>query len=110
MKRPANKDDRSLAYEVFSYLSQHPEAQDTVEGITKWWLLEQRIRHSVAEVTAVLSEFVAQELIITRCGMDGQIHYRVNPKKQREIRRRLNVKSAGRAAVQTSGSESRAKE
>jgi hypothetical protein len=98
VKRSANENDRSLADEILSYLVQHPEAQDTVEGIAEWWLLEQRIRHSVADVTAALAEFEAQKLVVTRRGVDGRIHYRVNPKKKQEICRRLNVKWAGRAA------------
>lgn len=91
VNRSANKNDRSLADEVLSYLCQHPEAQDTVEGIAEWWLLEQSVRHSVADVTAALAEFVAKELISARQGTDGRIHYRVDPKRHREIRRRLNL-------------------
>ena len=110
MKRSGNRNDPSLADEVLSYLSQHPEAQDTVEGIAEWWLLEQRVRHSVTDVAAALVEFEAQKLVVTRRGVDGRIHYRVNPKKKQEIRKRLNVKSADRAAAQTNGSESRAEQ
>jgi hypothetical protein len=81
VKRSANRGDRSLAEEVLSYLSEHPEAQDTVEGITQWWLEEERIRQSVGEVTAVLSELAASKLVIARQGKDGRVHYRLNPKR-----------------------------
>jgi hypothetical protein len=38
-----------------------------------------------------LAEFVANELVSARQGTDGRIHFRVNPKKQQEIQKRLNL-------------------
>jgi hypothetical protein len=77
--------------EILRYLAQNPEANDTVEGIVEWWLLEQRINHSVAEVTAVLAEFRAQGLIVARQGLDGRTHYRVDAKKGRKILNLINA-------------------
>lgn len=31
-----------VAQEILSYLIKHPDAKDTVEGILKWWLPEER--------------------------------------------------------------------
>ena len=46
----------SLAYEILKYLVRHPQAQDTVEGIVEWWLMEQRIVNASAEVKVALAE------------------------------------------------------
>jgi hypothetical protein len=78
-----------LTHEVLSYLIEHPEAQDTVEGLAEWRLLDQRIRQSVSEVTAVLNDLLKRDLVVARHGADGRIHYRVNLERQDEIRRLL---------------------
>jgi hypothetical protein len=85
--------ETSAGRKILRYLVQNPAANDTVEGIAEWWLLEQRIEQSVAEVTAVLSKFVEQGLIIRKEGLDGRFHYRVNADKGPELLNILNAAS-----------------
>jgi hypothetical protein len=80
---------RPIADEILAYLVRHPEAQDTLEGITEWWLLEQRIRSAVAEVDGALRSLVADDLLVTRQCADGRTYYGLNRAKEREIRRYL---------------------
>lgn len=80
---------RSVADEILAYLIEHPEAQDTLEGITEWWLLEQRIRGAVADVDVALHELVANELLLSRQCAEGRVYYGLNRAKEREIRRHL---------------------
>jgi hypothetical protein len=80
---------RPIADEILAYLVKHPEAQDTLEGITEWWLLEQRIRYAVAEVDAALHNLVTDDLLVTRECADGRTYYGLNRAKEREIRRHL---------------------
>jgi hypothetical protein len=85
---------RPLTDEVLAYLLQRPQAQDTVEGIAEWWLLEQRIRHAVADVEVALSELVGNDFLVARqCG-DGRTYYGLNRDKEREIRRHLRQAEA----------------
>jgi hypothetical protein len=87
---------RRIADEILAYLVEHPEAQDTVEGITEWWLLEQRIRGAVAEVEGALHDLVANDLLVARRCPDGRTYYGLNRAREREIRRHLrNGQSAG---------------
>jgi hypothetical protein len=72
-----------LALQIMAYLSTHRDAQDTVEGIAEWWLLEQRIRNVITEVKKALAELVAHGLVLERKGRDGRVRYRLNPRKQR---------------------------
>lgn len=81
--------ERPLADEVLTYLVAHPQAQDTMEGIAEWWLLEQRIRNAVADVEAALSELVAKGFLVARRGADGRTYYGLNRDKEREVRRHL---------------------
>src|SRR2546428_5521867 len=81
--------ERSIRRGILDYLARHPEAQDTLEGIVEWWLLEQRIVWAIADVKMALQKLVAAELVLKRRSADGTIHYRANP----EYRRRQTKKS-----------------
>ncbi len=39
---------------ILNYLQKNPEAGDTLEGITRWWLEAEKIEISVDEVTYAL--------------------------------------------------------
>lgn len=78
-----------IFYEILAYFADHPQAQDTVEGIVEWWLLEQRIKRASTQVKTTLTQLVAEGLVIPREGTDGRVYYRVNRQKSREIRRLL---------------------
>lgn len=85
---------RRTGDEILAYLVEHPDAQDTLEGITEWWLLEQRIRGAVTEVDGALHDLVANDLLVARQCADGRTYYGLNRAKEREIRRYLrNVQS-----------------
>jgi hypothetical protein len=81
------------------YLSTHRNAQDTVEGIAEWWLLEQRIRHVITEVKKALSELVAHGLVLERGSRDGRVHYRLNPRKRKKAAQHLRTISPETTAV-----------
>ena len=95
---------RPIADEILGYLVKHPEAQDTLEGITEWWLLEQRIRSAVAEVDGVLHNLVADDLLVTRQCADGRTYYGLNRAKEREIRRHLREAESVRKPETETGS------
>lgn len=75
MKRSDEATRARVAGEVLEYLEQHPDAQDTLEGVCDWWLLERRIRRTVREVEAALGELVAKGFVAARRGNDGKTHY-----------------------------------
>jgi hypothetical protein len=95
---------RPIADEILAYLAKHPEAQDTLEGITEWWLLEQRIRSAIAEVDGALSSLVADNLLVTRQCADGRTYYGLNRAKEREIRRHLREAESVREPETDAGS------
>jgi hypothetical protein len=88
--RPRRVQLSTIAQEILAYLAEHPLAQDTLEGIMHWWLLEQQIKHSTLEVQAALGELAAQGWVVERKGKDGGVHYRINRRKVREIRTLLD--------------------
>jgi hypothetical protein len=95
---------RPIADEILAYLVKHPEAQDTLEGITEWWLLEQRIRSAVAEVDGALHNLVADDLLVSRQCADGRTYYGLNRAKERQIRRHLREAESARETETDTGS------
>lgn len=75
-----------IAQDILSYLLRHTAAEDTIEGIVEWWLLEEKIKHRTKEVQRVLDEMVVEKLIVAREAKDSRIHYRINRKNLRRIR------------------------
>jgi hypothetical protein len=71
----------SIAEQVLSYLSRHPEAKDTIEGITEWWLLEQRIHVAEMVVKKALADLVDRGLIVQNRAGDGKVYYSLNKER-----------------------------
>jgi hypothetical protein len=89
----------TLSDEVLAYIIRNPEAEDTMEGIVEWWLLEQRIRYAIADVEAALRELVGKDFLVARECSEGRIYYRLNREKEREIRRHLRRAGAAQEAT-----------
>ena len=79
--------------EILAYLVDHPNAQDTLEGIVDWWLLERAIKFQEAQVKKSLADLVAKGFVIKHKGMDSQINYRINQKKYEEIKKLVKLMS-----------------
>ena len=83
-----------IAQDILSYLLTHTAAEDTVEGIVEWWLLEEKIKRRTKEVQRVLDEMVNKRLIVARESKDLKIHYRINKRNMNKIRELLGSDSA----------------
>lgn len=68
-----------ICAKVMAYLSGHPDAQDTIEGIVQWWLLEQTIEQQTAVVKEAIAELVEKGLVEVSVGPDSRKSYRVKP-------------------------------
>lgn len=88
MRFSAVSDSGDLARRILAYLDEHPQSQDTLEGVAHWWLLQQRIDESLDEVQAALDELTKSGLVVSD-GRGGANVYRLNTKKVNEIRNRL---------------------
>lgn len=95
-----SRDEKSqIAYAILGYLAEHPDAQDTLDGIAAWWLLRQRITQQKALVEKALGELVANGFVLKHTGKDSRSHYRVNKRKHGEIRALLRQISMGPESV-----------
>ena len=85
--------EQQIAEEILGYFAAHPDARDTLDGIVQWWLLEQKITVQSARVKHVLAGLVAEGLVIE--GRAGESSfYRLNRRRYKTVRKRLERKSA----------------
>ena len=81
-----NEEKVRIAYEILEYLIDNPNAQDSLEGIVEWWLLERTIKQQTPFVEEALSMLVAERLVLARKGIDSRTHYKLNSRRRRKIR------------------------
>ena len=77
--------ERSLTYQVLSYLVDNPKAEDTLEGVLQWWLLQQRIGFEMNRVKQALEELAIRNFVIEIKGPENRIFYRINEGRRNEI-------------------------
>lgn len=74
-----------LAHEILEYLIDNPKAQDTLEGIVTWWLLERTIKQQTVSVKEALAMLVAEHLVIEKTGVDSRTYYKINRRQRKRI-------------------------
>ncbi len=80
-------DESQISERILSYLSDHPDAQDTLEGIVEWWLLEQDIKHRTAATERALAELTSRGLILKRL-RNSVTYYMLNRRLARKTTKR----------------------
>ena len=85
----ADDDKTQIGHDILEYLIEHPDAQDTLEGIIEWWLLEQKIRHQTLVVREALSKLVEEGFVIEKKGQGVSPSYRINADKAHEAQELL---------------------
>ena len=64
--RPQNHErqrEEEMAAAVLQYLTDHPQAMDTLEGIAEWWIARQQIRVEIDTLARVLQRLTEQGLL-----------------------------------------------
>jgi hypothetical protein len=73
---------KDISQEILEYLFNHPDASDTLEGITEWWLLSQRIRYEMKRVQTAISKLTQDGWLIEIKQKNSSARYRLNPNKR----------------------------
>jgi hypothetical protein len=73
----------SPAPEILDYLSRHPDAEDTMEGILQWWVLEACIRIWTPRLGETVANLVTEGFLESRTAGDGRVFYRLKANKNR---------------------------
>ena len=62
---------------ILDYLNKKPDAGDTLEGITEWWLESERITQEVDRVAAGLETLIRKGLITKVRYKNGNVVYKL---------------------------------
>jgi hypothetical protein len=68
----------SPAPEILDYLARQPGAQDTIDGILHWWVLDSCIRSWAPKIAETVAQLVEQGFLEKKPSPDGQTFYHVS--------------------------------
>ena len=67
-----------LANEIRRYLETHPNAADTINGITRWWLPRQRFEETATKIQQAMEYLESEAEVKRETSHSGeQVYYRV---------------------------------
>jgi hypothetical protein len=78
-------ENSQTAYEILSYLAEYSTAQDTLDGIIEWWLLERHVKYQIAGVRDALAALVRDGLVLEHKMQNLPTRYGINRDKMAEI-------------------------
>jgi len=61
VEKPWREDD--VTDIVLEYLTEHPQASDTLKGIAEWWIMRQRVRVEVNILKKVLRQLTGSGVL-----------------------------------------------
>jgi len=70
----------SPAPEILDYLARQPGAQDTIDGILQWWVLDSCIRSWTPKIAKTVARLVERGFLEEKPSADGKIFYRISPR------------------------------
>jgi len=76
---PSNPSLPSPAPEILDYLARHSHAQDTLDGILHWWVLDSCVKKWAPKVPETVAKLVEQGFLEEKPSADGKIYYRISP-------------------------------
>jgi len=79
----------SPAPEILDYLARHPEAQDTIDGILHWWVLDACIRKWAPKIAETVAQLVDRGFLEERSSAGGQVFYRASSHYLATLQQRL---------------------
>jgi hypothetical protein len=76
---PADPRLPSPAPEILDYLARQPGAQDTIEGILHWWVLDSCIRDWTPKIAETVAQLVERGFLEEKRSPDGKTFYHLSP-------------------------------
>ena len=73
-----------VAKQVLRYFLRNPQSTDSLEGVARWRLLEERIHNTLVETQSALEQLVAEEYLRVVSVPGSESIYTLNTTKRRE--------------------------
>jgi hypothetical protein len=77
--------EERIALQILRYMEEHPQAKDTIEGISQWWLAREAGEYRLADVERAVTRLVAKDLIVTNNRKGSARCYGANPRRLEAI-------------------------
>jgi hypothetical protein len=91
----------SPAPEILDYLARHPDAQDTIDGILHWWVLDACIRKWAPKIAETVAQLVELGFLEQSQSADGRVFYRASANYLATLQQRPPRNSPPNATPQT---------
>jgi Fe2+ or Zn2+ uptake regulation protein len=72
-----NERQEDISKKILDYLLKNPDAGDTLEGISRWWVQSEYIEQSVDEVASVLERLTKEGVVKKQEVKGGSSVYKV---------------------------------
>jgi hypothetical protein len=79
-RRRSKQQERELTEIVIGYLTEHPEAMDTLDGIAEWWVARRKIRVDAEMLARALQELTRQG-VLEQLGSERNPQYRLRTRR-----------------------------
>ena len=89
MAQPDSDAEREIARMILQYLTAHPDAKDTLDGIAQWWLRRGRGETPGGGLERAVASLCAQGLILETRRRGLPPLYRLNPRRRTAVAKRL---------------------
>jgi hypothetical protein len=77
-KPSTSRPESGVSADILVYLSKHPAAEDTLEGVVQWLTTEKHVQTSPGIVAHALSQLIEKKLVTARQGAGGPTIYHLN--------------------------------
>jgi hypothetical protein len=94
---PRAEQEFDLVKQVLSYFVRNPNAADSLEGITRWRLLEEQIHRSLQETEVALTWLVEQGFLDEVKTPGTTSIFRLKPERQADALSFMESKSKGKS-------------
>ena len=83
-------DDREFSREILTYLKQNPKGSDTIYGITRFWIVRQKIEVQMGKVEDAVAKllvigFLKERILRDTSGNVIERYYRLNPSRLQDV-------------------------
>lgn len=98
MRRAIATPTSELAKEILSYFLRNPRAADSLEGVTRWRLLEERVHRQLAETDQALGWLVRHGYLVRVSSEWTKAVYQLNETNRREAERFMSKPKKARTS------------
>ena len=65
MSEPSHSEEEKIALQILAYLKEHPQAKDTIEGISQWWLGSGGRKYRPSDVERAVFSLLSRDLLVS---------------------------------------------